>query len=35
MTVEIVRQSSPEVVEALGRLIPQLSRTAKIGRAHV
>ena len=28
MTVEIVRQSSPEVVEALGRLIPQLSRTA-------
>ena len=28
MTVEIVTQSSPELVEAMGRLIPQLSRTA-------
>ncbi|WP_303324762.1 GNAT family N-acetyltransferase [Actinomyces radicidentis] len=27
MTVEIVTQSSPELVEAMGRLIPQLSRT--------
>ncbi|MGK2349559.1 GNAT family N-acetyltransferase [Actinomyces sp. W5033] len=30
MTVEIVRQSSPEIVEAMGRLIPQLSRRAPV-----
>lgn len=28
MTVELVEQSSPEIVEAMERLIPQLSRTA-------
>lgn len=28
MTVEIVTESSPELVEAMERLIPQLSRTA-------
>ena len=28
MTVEIVTESTPELVEAMGRLIPQLSRSA-------
>lgn len=28
MTVEIVAESTPELVEAMGRLIPQLSRSA-------
>ena len=28
MTVEIVTGSTPELVEAMGRLIPQLSRSA-------
>ncbi len=28
MTVEIVAQSTPELVEAMERLIPQLSRSA-------
>ena len=29
MSVEIVTESTPELVEAMGRLIPQLSRSAK------
>ena len=28
MSVELVTESTPEVVEAMGRLIPQLSRSA-------